>query len=128
MRACLRRATLRFEIHVHDAETLRVAQRPLQVIEQGPCKVAAHVTTGIEEKKKAYNAGREAGAEAFRAVQRLLKTRGVLSIDKAGNGYTLTAKFNKIDGISAGSDVRLAGVKVGTVTGVALDRFGLKAE
>lgn len=44
---------------------------------------AAHATTGIEEKKKAYNAGREAGAEAFRAVQRLLKTRGVPSIDKA---------------------------------------------
>ncbi len=42
-------------------------------------------------------------------------------------GYTLTAKFNKIDGISAGSDVRLAGVKVGTVTGVRLDPKTYKA-
>lgn len=42
-------------------------------------------------------------------------------------GYTLTAKFNKIDGISAGSDVRLAGVKVGTVTGVQLDPTTYKA-
>ena len=32
-------------------------------------------------------------------------------------GYTLTATFDRIDGLSAGSDVRLAGVKVGSVSG-----------
>lgn len=36
-------------------------------------------------------------------------------------GYELHAKFNAIDGLSAGSDVRLAGVKVGSVLGMHLD-------
>lgn len=39
----------------------------------------------------------------------------------AGNGYTLTARFDRIDGIGIGSDVRMAGIKVGTVTGSRLD-------
>ena len=34
------------------------------------------------------------------------------------DSYTLTAKFNRVDGISAGSDVRMAGVKVGAVSGI----------
>ncbi|MBU6499975.1 MAG: outer membrane lipid asymmetry maintenance protein MlaD [Rhodospirillales bacterium] len=36
-------------------------------------------------------------------------------------GYTLHARFDHIDGIVVGSDVRLAGVKVGTVTGTSVD-------
>jgi phospholipid/cholesterol/gamma-HCH transport system substrate-binding protein len=36
-------------------------------------------------------------------------------------GYTLHAAFDHVDGISAGSDVRIAGVKIGSVTGVKLD-------
>jgi phospholipid/cholesterol/gamma-HCH transport system substrate-binding protein len=43
------------------------------------------------------------------------------------DAYMLSAKFNKIDGISAGSDVRLAGVKVGAVTSVELDPKTYKA-
>src|SRR5690349_10131124 len=43
------------------------------------------------------------------------------------DSYMLTAKFNKIDGISAGSDVRMAGVKVGTVTDIKLDPKTYKA-
>lgn len=31
------------------------------------------------------------------------------------NGYELTAKFDRVDGISPGSDVRIGGIKVGTV-------------
>lgn len=31
-------------------------------------------------------------------------------------GYTLTAEFLKVGGLSAGSDVRINGIKVGTVT------------
>lgn len=38
-----------------------------------------------------------------------------------GSGYTLYAKFAHIDGLSNGGDVRIAGVKVGTVTGERLD-------
>jgi phospholipid/cholesterol/gamma-HCH transport system substrate-binding protein len=43
------------------------------------------------------------------------------------DSYTLSAKFNRVDGISAGSDVRLAGVKVGAVTGIDLDPKTYKA-
>ena len=37
------------------------------------------------------------------------------------NGYTLHAAFDHIDGMATGSDVRLAGVKIGTVLGAAID-------
>jgi phospholipid/cholesterol/gamma-HCH transport system substrate-binding protein len=37
------------------------------------------------------------------------------------SGYTLYAKFGQIDGIHSGSDVRMAGVKVGSVTDTELD-------
>ena len=43
------------------------------------------------------------------------------------DSYTLTAKFNRVDGISTGSDVRLAGVKVGTVSNINLDPKTYKA-
>ena len=39
----------------------------------------------------------------------------------AVDGYTLTAKFDHIDGLSTGSDVRIGGVKVGSVAAAALD-------
>ena len=37
------------------------------------------------------------------------------------SGYTLHARFDHIDGLTVGSDVRLAGVKVGSVTGARVD-------
>jgi phospholipid/cholesterol/gamma-HCH transport system substrate-binding protein len=36
-------------------------------------------------------------------------------------GYPLTAKFEKVDGISVGSDVMLGGIKIGSVVGQHLD-------
>lgn len=36
-------------------------------------------------------------------------------------GYDVTASFTQVDGINPGSDVRIAGVVVGTVKGVTLD-------
>ena len=42
-RARLRRALLRREVDVHDAEALRVAEAPLEVVEQRPGEVAAQV-------------------------------------------------------------------------------------
>jgi len=36
-------------------------------------------------------------------------------------GMTLLAKFDRIDGLAVGSDVRLAGVKVGSVTSARVD-------
>ena len=39
----------------------------------------------------------------------------------AVDGYTLTARFERVDGLSVGSDVRLSGIKVGTVVRQDLD-------
>jgi phospholipid/cholesterol/gamma-HCH transport system substrate-binding protein len=39
----------------------------------------------------------------------------------ASEGYDLSARFQRIDGINVGSDVRISGVKVGVVRAVALD-------
>ncbi len=38
-----------------------------------------------------------------------------------GGAYELSASFRSIEGVNVGTDVRLAGVKVGTVTGMELD-------
>lgn len=37
------------------------------------------------------------------------------------DGYELKARFEKIDGISVGSDVTMSGIKIGTVIGQDLD-------
>ncbi len=37
------------------------------------------------------------------------------------DGYTLSARFDRVDGLSVGSDVRVSGVKVGVVTDLRLD-------
>ena len=38
-----------------------------------------------------------------------------------GSGYRVTAEFNNVTGIASGTDVRISGVKVGTVVGQELD-------
>lgn len=38
-----------------------------------------------------------------------------------GSGYTLYARFDHIDGLAVGGDVRIAGVKVGSVTNERID-------
>lgn len=38
-----------------------------------------------------------------------------------GGGYDLVARFQRVDGIAVGSDVRVSGVKVGVVRSVDLD-------
>ena len=43
-------------------------------------------------------------------------------------GYELTASFRSLDGVSVGTDVRLAGVKVGTVTGITLNPDTYRAD
>jgi phospholipid/cholesterol/gamma-HCH transport system substrate-binding protein len=40
---------------------------------------------------------------------------------EAAGGYPLTARFNRVDGVNVGADVRLSGVKVGTVSAVGVD-------
>jgi phospholipid/cholesterol/gamma-HCH transport system substrate-binding protein len=44
-----------------------------------------------------------------------------------GDSYVLTAKFGRADGVGPGTDVRVAGVKVGQVTSVDFDPKTVKA-
>ncbi len=39
-----------------------------------------------------------------------------------GGGYELVAKFDRVDGVTSGSDVRMKGIKIGTVTTLDLDQ------
>jgi phospholipid/cholesterol/gamma-HCH transport system substrate-binding protein len=45
-----------------------------------------------------------------------------------GGGYALTASFRSLEGVNVGTDVRLAGVKVGTVSDIALNPETYRAE
>jgi phospholipid/cholesterol/gamma-HCH transport system substrate-binding protein len=47
---------------------------------------------------------------------------------RGAQGYEMTASFRSADGITVGTDVRLAGVKVGTVTGIALNSETFRAD
>jgi phospholipid/cholesterol/gamma-HCH transport system substrate-binding protein len=46
----------------------------------------------------------------------------------AGDAYTLTASFRSVEGIDIGTDVRLGGVKVGTVSGLTLNPDTFRAD
>ena len=43
------------------------------------------------------------------------------------SGYMVSAKFNRVDGVTVGSDVRLSGIKVGTVSKLSLDPMTFNA-
>jgi phospholipid/cholesterol/gamma-HCH transport system substrate-binding protein len=43
-------------------------------------------------------------------------------------GYPLTASFRSVEGVTVGTDVRLAGVKIGTVTEVTLNPETFRAD
>jgi phospholipid/cholesterol/gamma-HCH transport system substrate-binding protein len=45
-----------------------------------------------------------------------------------GDSYTLTASFRAADGVTAGTDVRLSGVKVGSVTAITLNPESFRAD
>ena len=46
----------------------------------------------------------------------------------AASSYPLTASFRSADGIGVGTDVRVAGIKVGSVTGLELDPASFEAK
>jgi phospholipid/cholesterol/gamma-HCH transport system substrate-binding protein len=46
----------------------------------------------------------------------------------AGDGYVLKARFPNVAGVSPGTDVRVAGIKVGTVTKQSLDPTSFQAQ
>ncbi|WP_147110940.1 outer membrane lipid asymmetry maintenance protein MlaD [Tateyamaria sp. syn59] len=48
--------------------------------------------------------------------------------NSGGASYPLTASFRSLEGVNVGTDVRLAGVKIGTVTDVALNPETFRAD
>ncbi len=46
----------------------------------------------------------------------------------ASGDYELTASFRSVEGVTVGTDVRLGGVKVGTVTGLELNPTTFRAD
>ncbi len=49
-------------------------------------------------------------------------------LSQARTGYELGASFRSLEGVGVGTDVRLAGVKIGTVTGVTLNPETYRAD
>ncbi|MDO8421045.1 MAG: outer membrane lipid asymmetry maintenance protein MlaD [Parvibaculum sp.] len=46
---------------------------------------------------------------------------------RSSGGYHVKAEFDRVDGLASGSDVRLSGIKVGTVVGQSIDPQNYKA-
>ena len=55
------------------------------------------------------------------AVGFLVYATGGEGIGRPSDSYELSASFRSVEGITVGTDVRMAGVKVGTVTELALN-------
>lgn len=52
----------------------------------------------------------------------------VAGLSSGGENYPLTASFRSLEGVGVGSDVRLAGVKIGTVTDFNLNPETFRAD
>jgi phospholipid/cholesterol/gamma-HCH transport system substrate-binding protein len=49
-------------------------------------------------------------------------------LGNGSDGYELVAKFDRVDGLDNGGDVRISGIKVGTIIGQQLDPATFRAE
>lgn len=52
----------------------------------------------------------------------------VTGFTSSSSGYPVTASFRSLEGVSVGTDVRLAGVKIGSVTSVTLNPETFRAD
>ena len=52
----------------------------------------------------------------------------IADVSTGGDTYPLTASFRSLEGVGVGSDVRLAGVKIGSVTSVTLNPETFRAD
>lgn len=62
-----------------------------------------------------------AGGAVLAAAAGFLIYAGQGAIGPSSGSYELRASFQSVEGITVGTDVRLAGVKIGTVTGLDLN-------
>lgn len=68
------------------------------------------------------------GAVLAAALAFVLYAGQVTGMGERGGGYPLEASFRSVEGVTVGTDVRLAGVKVGTVTAMALNPETYRAD
>ncbi|MEO9778764.1 MAG: outer membrane lipid asymmetry maintenance protein MlaD [Sedimentitalea sp.] len=68
------------------------------------------------------------GAVLAGAVAFALYAGQATGLSGSGAGYELNASFRSLEGVSVGTDVRLAGVKIGTVTEVELNPETYRAD
>ena len=68
------------------------------------------------------------GAVLLTAVVFLAFMFNTMGSSGANTALTLKASFRSADGISTGTDVRMAGVKIGSVTALRLDPESFRAE
>lgn len=61
------------------------------------------------------------GAVLAAAVGFFLFAASATGLTGAGDSYEVSASFRSVEGVRVGTDVRLAGVKVGSVTGLTLN-------
>lgn len=63
-----------------------------------------------------------AGAAVLAAAVGFVVYAGqVTGLSGGGSGYEVTASFRSADGVSVGTDVRMAGVRIGSVTALGLN-------
>jgi phospholipid/cholesterol/gamma-HCH transport system substrate-binding protein len=56
------------------------------------------------------------------AIAAVFLTYSLTTAERTGRGgYSLSARFGSVDGLATGADVRLSGVKVGSVSSIRLD-------
>ena len=68
------------------------------------------------------------GAVLAVAVGFLVYAGQATGYSRDAGGYELTASFRSVEGVSVGTDVRMAGVKVGTVVGLDLNPQTFRAD
>ncbi len=68
------------------------------------------------------------GAVLAGAIAFALYAGQATGLSGSGTGYELNASFRSLEGVSVGTDVRLAGVKIGTVTNVDLNPETYRAD
>lgn len=68
------------------------------------------------------------GAVLAVAIGFVIYAGQVTGFTERSAGYPLSASFRSLEGVTVGTDVRLAGVKIGTVTGIDLNPQTFRAD
>ena len=62
------------------------------------------------------------------AIGFLVYAAQIIGVSSSADSYPLTASFRSLEGVNVGTDVRLAGVKIGSVNSVTLNATTYRAD